>query len=104
MSGKITKADIIDSLYEKTTVSKKDIHLIIDGLFDEIKAAILQRHIVELRGFGTFEVKTRKGKSHARNPKTGEQVSVPDHGVASFRPGRELKLEAWKILSNSGDE
>lgn len=100
MPGKTTKADIIEALYEKTTVSKKEIHAIIDGLFDEIKQAILEGSIVELRGFGTFEVKTRKGKKHARNPQTGELVTVPDHGVASFRPGRELKQEAWKLLIN----
>jgi nucleoid DNA-binding protein len=42
---------------------------------------------VELRGFGTFEVKKRKGRKRARNPKTGENVAVKDHGVATFRPG-----------------
>ncbi|MBU0936601.1 MAG: integration host factor subunit beta [Spirochaetes bacterium] len=99
MPAKKTKADIIEALYEKTTVSKKEIHSIIDGLFEEIKQAILSGSVVELRGFGTFEVKTRKGKKHARNPKTGDLVSVPDHGVANFRPGRELKQEAWKRLA-----
>jgi integration host factor subunit beta len=52
---------------------------------------------VELRGVGTFEVRTRKGRSKARNPKTGEIVSVEDHGVAAFRPGRELKTTAWSV-------
>ena len=49
----------------------------------------------ELRGFGTFEVRVRKGKEKARNPKTGEIVSVDKHGVAVFRAGRELKEELW---------
>ena len=51
----------------------------------------------ELRGFGTFEVRIRKGKEKARNPKTGEIVSVDQHGVAVFRAGRELKEELWDI-------
>ena len=97
MSRKVTKAELIDALYERTTVSRKEIHTLIDGLFEEIKKAILSEKAVELRGFGTFEVRMRKGRKRARNPKTGEPVSVSDHGVAVFRPGRELKQEAWKI-------
>jgi nucleoid DNA-binding protein len=103
MSRKVTKAELIDALYERTTVSRKEIHSLIDGLFDEIKKAILSEKAVELRGFGTFEVRMRKGRKRARNPKTGEPVSVSDHGVAVFRPGRELKQEAWKIGSESED-
>ena len=103
MAEKLTKAELIDALYatlspsSKTT--RKEIHELIDGLFSEIKGAILTGRTVELRGFGTFEVRVRKGRKRARNPKTGEPVSVSDHGVAVFRPGRELKVEAWKIGS-----
>jgi integration host factor subunit beta len=97
MASKITKAELIDSLHEQTSVNRKDIHALIDGLFHEIKQAILAEKAVELRGFGTFEVRMRKGRKKARNPKTGEPVSVSDHGVAIFRPGRDLKQEAWKI-------
>jgi integration host factor subunit beta len=45
---------------------------------------------IELRGFGTFEVKTREERE-ARNPKTGESVVVPKRRVPYFRPGKELK-------------
>ena len=77
---------------------KIDIFLDKDGNVDN---AYFQT--VELRGFGTFEVKLRKGRKRARNPKTGAIVSVEDHGVASFRPGRELKKAAWTI-DPSGSE
>ncbi|MBN1520022.1 MAG: integration host factor subunit beta [Spirochaetales bacterium] len=97
MPSKVTKAELIDALHERSNLGRKDIHALIDGLFEEIKRAILSDKAVELRGFGTFEVRIRKGRKRARNPKTGEPVSVSDHGVAVFRPGRELKLEAWKI-------
>lgn len=97
MARKVTKAELIDALHERSTLGRKDIHVLIDGLFEEIKKAILDEKAVELRGFGTFEVRIRKGRKRARNPKTGEPVSVSDHGVAVFRPGRELKQEAWKI-------
>ena len=97
MAGKITKAELIEALHESSTLNRKEIHILIDSLFEEIKNAVLGGKTVELRGFGTFEVKLRKGRKRARNPKTGEIVSVDDHGVAAFRPGRELKKASWTL-------
>ena len=97
MAGKVTKAELIEALHEGKSLNRKEIHGLIDSLFEEIKSAILSGKTVELRGFGTFEVKLRKGRKKARNPKTGAIVSVEDHGVASFRPGRELKTAAWSV-------
>lgn len=95
--GKLTKAEIVESISEQVDVSKKDIHAIIDFFFAEVKSALLDDKVVEFRGFGTFEVRTRKGRQHARNPKTGEQVTVQDHGVVVFRPGKELKEASWPL-------
>lgn len=78
-------------------MTRKETKELLNALFEEIKKAILSGKTVELRGFGTFEVKTRKGRKRARNPKTGEIVAVEDHGRASFRPGRELKQEVWAV-------
>lgn len=99
MSGlvKITKAEIIEHIFEKTDLNKKQIHIVIDLFFDELKAALEEDRIVELRGFGTFEIRQRKGREKARNPKTGEIVPVDTHGVAVFRPGKELKKLAWPL-------
>lgn len=94
---KLTKAEIIENIYEKVQVNRKDIHTIVDEFFEEVKSALAEDKVVELRGFGTFEVRTRKGRKKARNPRTGETVSVGDHGVAAFRPGRELKQTVWTL-------
>jgi integration host factor subunit beta len=94
---KLTKAEIIENIYEKTTLNKKDIHIVLDSIFEEIKAALLKDKVVELRGFGTFELRTRKGREKAHNPKTGEIVTVSPHGVVIFRPGKELKNSVWDI-------
>jgi nucleoid DNA-binding protein len=94
---KLTKAEIIENIYEKVPVNRKDIHTIVDEFFEEVKNALSEDKVVELRGFGTFEVRTRKGRKKARNPRTGETVSVGDHGVAAFRPGRELKQSVWPL-------
>ena len=98
MAGnKLTKAEIIENIYEKLGVNRKDIHNIIDEFFEEVKAGLDQDKVVELRGFGTFEIRTRKGRDRARNPKTGDIVPVSAHGVAVFRPGKELKQIAWPL-------
>lgn len=100
MAGnKLTKAEIVERISENTKVSKKDIHAIIDYFFGEVKTALTSDRTVEFRGFGTFEVRTRKGRERARNPKTGETVRVQNHGVVVFRPGKELKDAAWPLRS-----
>ena len=100
IGAKITKADIIDSIYNKTGMNRKEIRNMVDLLIDEIKNALNERRVIELRGFGTFEVKIRKGREKARNPKTGEMLSVNSHGIVSFRAGRELKKGVWNLQQN----
>ena len=96
-SEKFTKADLIDALYEKTGMNRTEIRSTIDIIIDEIKEALIRRRIIELRGFGIFEVKTRKARPRARNPRTGESININSHGVVSFRSGHELKQAVWKI-------
>jgi len=95
--GKLTKAEIVEHIADDSGLTKKDIHEVIDAFFSEIKNALLEDRIIEFRGFGTFEIKTRKGREKARNPKTGQTVSVQDHGIVSFRPGKELKDASWNL-------
>ena len=97
VGNKITKAEIVDSIHSKTSYSRKEVRGMVDLLIDEIKNALQERRIIELRGFGTFEIKIRKGRKKARNPKTGETLSVNSHGIVSFRAGRELKKDVWNI-------
>ncbi|MGA2614218.1 MAG: HU family DNA-binding protein [Spirochaetia bacterium] len=95
---KLSKAEIVENIYPQVRASKKNIHRIIDLFFDQIKSGLLADRIIELRGLGTFEIRTRKGRK-ARNPKTGDSVVISDHGVAHFRPGRELKQKVWDLRS-----
>ena len=94
---KFTKAEIVDAIYNKTGMNRKEIRNVVDLLIEEIKAALISRKIIELRGFGTFEIKIRKGRQKARNPKTGEILSVNSHGIVAFRSGRELKQDVWAL-------
>ena len=94
---KLTKAEIIEAIFEKTQVNRKTIHQVVDQFFDEVKLALMEDRVVELRGFGTFEIRTRKGREKARNPKTGEVVPVQNHGVTVFRTGKDLKKKTWEL-------
>ncbi len=104
MDQKLTKATIIENIHQKLGLNRTDIHQVIDELFEEIKDGLKDNRVIELRGFGTFEVRIRKGREKARNPKTGDVVSVDRHGVALFRAGKELKDFVWDITTDSKDE
>ncbi len=96
---KLTKAEVVENIAEETNVDRREVQAIIDAFLQNVKKALVQDRVVEFRGFGTFEVRTRKGRERARNPRTGELVSVEDHGVVVFRPGKELKQAAWDLRS-----
>jgi len=95
---KLSKAEIVENVFPRVKVSKKNIHRVIDLFFEQIKTGLLADKVIELRGIGTFEIRMRKGRK-ARNPKTGDAVMVRNHGVAHFRPGRELKQKVWDLRS-----
>ncbi|NIZ18761.1 integration host factor subunit beta [Spirochaetales bacterium BR151] len=100
LQTKLTKAEIIDNIEKKLasksySVSKSEIHEVIEEFFAEVKDGLAGGRIVELRGFGTFELRHRVGRERARNPRTGETLKVDSHSVAVFRPGRELKSKVW---------
>ena len=94
---KVTKFDLVESVYENTSYDKKVVQTVIDSFLEEIKNSLKDSSTIELRGFGTFELRLRKGKESARNPKTGDIVSVVPHYVAAFRSGQELKNSLWNL-------
>ena len=59
MQEKLTKAAIIENLHNKLGYNKDQIHVVIDELFEEIKDGLKDSRVIELRGFGTFEVRIR---------------------------------------------
>jgi integration host factor subunit beta len=97
LEKKRTKSDLVDSIYERTGQELRSIRETVDLFLEEIKAALEAGQSVELRGFGTFEIRERKGRQRARNPKTGALVSVEDHAVVAFRSGKELKASVWGL-------
>jgi integration host factor subunit beta len=86
----MTKAELVDIISWQTGVSKKDTGTIVNLILDNICGALQQGDKVELRGFGSFKVKTRRGRQ-ARNPRTGDSVQVPAKRVPFFKTSNELK-------------
>lgn len=96
-SKKITKYDLVEAVYQNTNHEKRIVQEIVEELLEQLKYGLKDGSTIELRGFGTFEPRLRKGKIKARNPKTGEQLSVAPHYVAAFRSGQELKKALWSL-------
>lgn len=94
---KVTKFDLVESVYLETNCEKKTVQTVLESILENIKSSLKDGATIELRGFGTFEPRLRKGRSRARNPKTGEELSVAPHYVAAFRSGQELKNALWEL-------
>jgi nucleoid DNA-binding protein len=86
----MTKADLVEGVASKTGLTKTDVAVVVDNFLDAIKGALEGGKNIEIRGFGTFKVKLRKARK-ARNPRTGDEVPVPDRKVPVFKPSNEFK-------------
>ncbi len=95
--SKITKNNLVDAIYKSTDIEKQDIQKVIDSFLLHAREALEKGNTIELRGFGTFEARLRKGRTVARNPKTGETFAVEPHYVAAFRAGQVLKEKLWNL-------
>ena len=95
----MTKADMVESIHREIGLTKKDIALVVDEVFDMIKADILKAENVKISGFGNFEVKKR-GRRIGRNPKTGEETVIEPRTVVVFRPSQIFKddVNGWEVL------
>lgn len=86
----MTKAELVEIISQETGVSKKDTGIIVNLIMENIGQALVQGDKVEVRGFGSFKVKTRNSRL-ARNPRTGDSVDVPAKRVPYFKASNELK-------------
>ena len=91
----MTKKDIIMKISEETGLKQVDVKEVVQRTFDIIIESLRRGDNIELRNFGIFKVKTRKGRV-GRNPRTGDSVSIPDKKVVSFKSGMKMKLDVEK--------
>ncbi|MEW6457359.1 MAG: HU family DNA-binding protein [Acidobacteriota bacterium] len=86
----MTKAKLVSELSKRINIDKEESEIITNLFFRNITEALKNNERVELRGFGTFNIKRKKGRV-ARNPRTGEKVKVDSKTVVYFKPGKLLK-------------
>lgn len=87
----MTKSELIDKLSdEHHLLNKKDAESVINLIFNGIGDALATGDRVEIRGFGSFSVREREARE-ARNPKSGELVSIPSRKTPFFKTGKELR-------------
>ena len=86
----LTKADLIEEVLRVTELPRKESETIVETIFESIIDALQKGDKIEIRGFGSFRTRQRRGRI-GRNPKTGEKVEVPAKKIPFFKPSKELK-------------
>lgn len=86
----MTKADLVEEVIKATQMPRKEAEVTVETIFESIIGALQKGDKLEIRGFGSFRTRPRRGRI-GRNPKTGEQVQVPAKRIPFFKPSKELK-------------
>jgi len=86
----MTKADLVENVYQKTGFSKKESAEIVETVFDLIKETLEDGEKIKIAGFGNFVVK-EKATRRGRNPQTGEEIEISSRRILTFKPSQVLK-------------
>ena len=87
----MTKSELIERINQKAPrIPKRQVEIIVQTIFDAMLGALQRQQRIEIRGFGSFAIKTRRPRE-GRNPKTGQRVHVPSRRAPYFTVGKELR-------------
>jgi DNA-binding protein HU-beta len=86
----MNKQDLINSISEKSGMTKKDVEAVLNSFLGEVTDALSAGEKVQLIGFGTFETRKRSARV-GRNPQTGATLPIPESKVPAFKAGNKLK-------------
>ena len=86
----MTKADLVDLIYERVGYSKKEAGAVVEEVFAIIRDSLCGGGKVKISGFGSFVVNQKKSR-RGRNPQTGEPIVIDSRRVLSFKPSQVLK-------------
>lgn len=86
----VTKADIVEKVYDKIGFSKKEASELVEMVFGQLKDVLRNGDKVKISGFGNFLVREKKQRI-GRNPQTGDQITISARRVLTFRPSQVLK-------------
>ncbi|MEQ8846269.1 HU family DNA-binding protein [Botrimarina sp.] len=99
----MTKKEIVRTIADEIGLTQLKTKEIVQKTFDAIVETLVEDHRIELRNFGVFEVKRRAARK-ARNPRTGEKVSVPEKFVVTFKPGKEMEERVRELERRAAEE
>jgi len=85
----MTKKELIDKVAEKTALNKTTVNSALDGIFEVLKGSLAEGDRITMLGFGTFSVAERAQRK-GRNPRTGEEITIPAKKVAKFKASSNL--------------
>jgi integration host factor subunit alpha len=86
----MTKADIVEQIYEQVGFSKKESAELVEKVFDAIKETLADGEKVKISGFGNFVVRDKNSRK-GRNPQTGQEILLDARKVLTFKPSLVLK-------------
>jgi DNA-binding protein HU-beta len=86
----LIKLDLVNEVVKRTGITKTKGEIAVESIFAAMKRALAAGDRIELRGFGVFNVRPRK-TGIGRNPRTGQEVSIPPGKAVRFKPGKELQ-------------
>ena len=84
------KIDLIEAISKQSKISRSESKFCVEVILKELTSAITSGEGVEVRGFGSFYKRLRKGRVGI-NPKTGEKTKITEKFVSFYRPGKFLK-------------
>lgn len=86
----MTKAELVERVYEKAGIAKKDSADLVEAVFEMMKSTLESGETLKVSGFGSFIVK-KKAERKGRNPQTGEKINISARSVLTFKPSTVLK-------------
>ena len=100
----VTKSELIEEVARLAPdISKRDVEIIVNTIFETMTDALGRKERIEIRGFGSFIAKERRARE-GRNPRTGEKVFVPRKWVPFFTVGKELRERVNRGMPPQGGE
>ena len=86
----MTKADIVEEIYERVGISKQDAAQLTELFFDIMKETLEKGETVKVSGFGNFVVRAKQAR-RGRNPQTGDEIMITPRKVLTFKSSPLLK-------------
>lgn len=86
----MNKSELITALSERVGMEKAKVEAFLSSFVDVVEETVAKGEVVQLVGFGTFESRHREART-GRNPKTGEELTIPASNVPVFKAGKNFK-------------